>query len=114
MYAIIQTNGRQARVSPGEFVTVDGTIAEPGARVTLEQVLLVENDGGAMLTGTPFVANARVVGVVEAGTRGPKIRVFKKKRRKGMRRTRPPRLPYAGAHHGDSGLGQRAKSSYGS
>jgi ribosomal protein L21 len=65
MYAIIQMSGRQARVTPGGIVTVDGTVAEPGARVTLEQVLLVEKDGGEVLAGAPYVADARVVGVVE-------------------------------------------------
>ena len=94
MYAIIQTSGRQARVEPGAFVTVDGTVAEPGAKVTLEQVLLLEKDGGEVLTGAPYVANARVVGIVEGETRGPKIRVFKKKRRKGMRRTKGHRAVY--------------------
>ena len=94
MYAIIQTSGRQARVEPGLSVTVDGTVAEPGAKVTLEQVLLVEKDGGEVLAGAPYVANARVVGIVEGETRGPKIRVFKKKRRKGMRRTNGHRAFY--------------------
>jgi large subunit ribosomal protein L21 len=94
MYAIIQTSGRQARVEPGVSVTVDGTVAEPGAKVTLEQVLLLEKDGGEVLTGAPYVANARVVGIVEGETRGPKIRVFKKKRRKGMRRTNGHRAFY--------------------
>jgi large subunit ribosomal protein L21 len=94
MYAIIQTTGRQARVAPGEFVTVDGTVAEPGAKVTLEQVLLVEKDGGEVLAGAPYVANARVLGVVEGETRGPKIRVFKKKRRKGSRKTTGHRAVY--------------------
>ena len=45
-------------------------------------------DGGEMLAGAPFVANAKVVGIVDGESRGPKIRVFKKKRRKGMRRTK--------------------------
>jgi large subunit ribosomal protein L21 len=94
MYAIIQTSGRQAKVSPGEIVTVDGTIAGKGERVTLEQVLLIEKDGGEILAGSPFVANARVVGIVEGEARGPKIRVFKKKRRKGMRRTKGHRAVY--------------------
>src|SRR5688500_16338886 len=94
MYAIIQTSGRQARVSPGGFVRVDGTVAEPGAKVTLERVLLIETDGGEVLAGDPYVANARVIGVVEGATRGPKIRVFKKKRRKGMRRTNGHRAFY--------------------
>ena len=62
--------------------------------MTLEQVLLVEKDGGEVLAGAPFVANARIVGVVEGESRGPKIRVFKKKRRKGMRRTKGHRAIY--------------------
>ena len=94
MYAVIQTGGHQLRVSPGAFAIVPGTVAEPGTKVTLEQVLLVEKDGGEVLAGSPFVANARIVGVVEGETRGPKIRVFKKKRRKGQRRTKGHRAVY--------------------
>ena len=94
MYAIIQNRGRQTRVEPGGFITVDGTAGEPGAKLTLEQVLLVEKDGGEVLAGAPFVAKARVMAVVEGETRGPKIRVFKKKRRKGMRRTKGHRATF--------------------
>jgi len=82
------------RVQPGGFATLDGTAGEPGAEVTLGEVLLVEKDGGEVVAGAPFVANARVVAVVEGETRGPKIRVFKKKRRKGMRRTKGHRAVY--------------------
>jgi large subunit ribosomal protein L21 len=82
------------RVSPGGFATLDGTAGEPGAEVTLGNVLLAEKDGGDVLAGAPFVANAKVVAVVEGETRGPKIRVFKKKRRKGMRRTKGHRAVY--------------------
>jgi large subunit ribosomal protein L21 len=88
MYAIIQNRGRQTKVTPGGFVTIDGTAGEPGDTLTIEQVLLVEKDGGEILAGSPFVANAKVVAVVDGEGRGPKIRVFKKKRRKGMRRTK--------------------------
>ena len=94
MYAIIQTSGRQVRVTPGGFATLDGTAGAPGEELTLEQVLLVEKDGGEVLAGAPFVAQARVTAVVEGETRGPKIRVFKKKRRKGMRRTKGHRATY--------------------
>ena len=87
MYAIIQTGGHQLKVTPGGVATLYGTAGEPGAELTLDQVLMVERDGGEVLTGAPFVANARVIAVVDGETRGPKIRVFKKKRRKGMRRT---------------------------
>ena len=94
MYAIIQTGGRQLKVSPGSVATVAGTVAEPGAKVTLEQVLFVEKDGGEVLAGAPYVANAKIVAVVEGESRGPKIRVFKKKRRKGMRRTKGHRAVF--------------------
>jgi large subunit ribosomal protein L21 len=87
MFAIIQTGGHQVKVTPGGVATLYGTAGEPGAELTLDQVLIVEKDGGEILAGAPFVANARVIAVVDGETRGPKIRVFKKKRRKGMRRT---------------------------
>jgi large subunit ribosomal protein L21 len=94
MYAIVQSAGRQVKVTPGGYVLVDGTIGEPGAELTLESVLLVEKDGGEILAGAPYVANAKIVAVVEGEARGPKIRVFKKKRRKGMRRTKGHRSTY--------------------
>ena len=88
MYAIIQTNGHQVKVTPGAVVEVDGPPGELGSQVTFDQVLLVEKDAGEVLAGAPFVANAKVVGVIDGGARGPKLRVFKKKRRKGFRKTR--------------------------
>jgi large subunit ribosomal protein L21 len=94
MYAIVQAGGRQVKVTPGGKARLDGTSGEPGAELTFDQVLLVEKDGGEVLAGAPFVANARVTAVVEGETRGPKIRVFKKKRRKGMRRTKGHRATY--------------------
>ena len=94
MYAIVQTRGRQVKVTPGGYATLDGTAGEPGAELTLEHVLLVEKDGGEVMAGAPYVANAKVLAVVDGETRGPKIRVFKKKRRKGMRRTKGHRAVY--------------------
>ena len=94
MYAIVQAGGRQVRVSPGAVAIVDGTAGEPGTELTYDEVLLVETDGGEILAGAPFVANARILAVVEGEARGPKIRVFKKKRRKGMRRTNGHRAFY--------------------
>ena len=88
MYAIIQSRGRQLRVSPGAIVEVDGRLGDSGTEMTLEQVLLVAKDTGEVLAGAPFVANAKILGVVEGESRGPKLRVFKKKRRKGFRKTR--------------------------
>ena len=88
MYAIVQCGGHQVKMIPGSTVTVDRLAGEVGADVSFDQVLLVASDSGEILTGAPFVAQAKVVGVIEAESRGPKIRVFKKKRRKGMRRTK--------------------------
>ena len=88
MYAIIQARGRQIKVSPGAVIEVDGTAGEPGQEFAFEQVLLVEKDAGDIVAGAPYVANAKVVGVVDGEARGPKIRVFKKKRRKGFRKSR--------------------------
>jgi large subunit ribosomal protein L21 len=87
MYAIVEAGGRQEKVAPGAFVVVDRLDAEPGAHVTFDRVLLVETDGGGLMTGTPYVAGATVTGVVEAQTQAKKIRVFKMKRRKQYRRT---------------------------
>ena len=94
MYAIVQAGGRQHRATPGGHIVIDGTAGEPGAEITIGEVLLVEKDGGDIVAGSPFVANAKVVGIVEGETRGQKIRVFKKKRRKGMRRTKGHRATF--------------------
>ena len=88
MYAIIQSGGRQLKVTPGTTVEVDHFAAKAGEEVSVTNVLFVATDGGDIVAGTPFVSGAKVVAVVEGESRGPKIRVFKKKRRKGMRRTK--------------------------
>jgi large subunit ribosomal protein L21 len=94
VYAIIQAGGRQVKVAPGAIVQVDGTAGDAGAKVTYEQVLFLAKDGGELSAGAPFVSGAKVLGVVEGEARGPKIRVFKKKRRKGFRKTRGHRAFY--------------------
>jgi len=88
VYAIIQTRGHQVKVTPGAIVEIDGAPGGAGSQVTFDQVLLLEKDAGEVIAGAPFVANARVVGVVDGEARGPKLRVFKMKRRKGFRKTR--------------------------
>ena len=94
MFAIIQSGGRQVKVTPGSVVTVDRIDAEAGTEVTIDKVLFLEKEGGELLAGAPFVPNVRVTGVVDGEERGPKIRVFKKKRRKGMRVTKGHRSTY--------------------
>jgi len=88
MYAIVEAGGCQHRVVPGGVALFAGTAAESGREFTLTSVLLVEDDDGRVTVGAPYVPNARVTAVVEGESRGRKIRVFKKKRRKGMRRTK--------------------------
>ena len=94
MFAIIQSGGRQVKVAPGDVIQVDRFDANAGDEVTIDQVLVLEKEGGEVLAGSPFVPNVKVVGVVAGEARGPKIRVFKKKRRKGMRRTKGHRSTY--------------------
>src|SRR5207249_1476314 len=88
VFAIIESGGRQVKVMPGSIVEVDRLDAQPGDEVTIDRVLFLEKDGGEIFAGAPFVANVKVLGVVDGESRGPNIRVFKKKRRKGMRRTK--------------------------
>lgn len=88
MFAVIQASGRQFRVQPGAIIEVDGHgSGDQGAEIAFEQVLLVGKDAGEVVAGAPYVAGARVVGVVAGADKGPKVRIFKKKRRKGYRRT---------------------------
>ncbi len=93
MYAVIRTGGKQARVAPGDSIRVEkleGTVGDP---VELSEVLLVGNEGEPRI-GTPLVEGAKVVGTITAQGRGPKITVFKMKRRKGYRRKRGHRQAY--------------------
>ena len=94
MFAIIESGGRQVKVTPGAIVEIDRIDAQPGDEVSIDRVLFLEKDGGEVFAGAPFVANVKVLGVVDGESRGPKIRVFKKKRRKGMRRTKGHRAVF--------------------
>lgn len=87
MFAIIQAAGHQVRVEPGQHIDLDRLGSQTGAEVTFTDVLFVSLDDGSLVAGSPVVPGARVVGVVDTHFRGPKIRVFRRKRRKGMRRT---------------------------
>ena len=86
MFAIIESGGRQVRVEEGALVTVDRLAQDVGDEVTFDRVLFVDSDGRAS-AGTPYVPEARVTGVVDSQARGPKLRVFRKRRRKAWRRT---------------------------
>jgi large subunit ribosomal protein L21 len=87
MFAIVEAGGRQEKVAPGALIVVDRVEVEAGAEYTFDKVLLVETDGGDVMTGKPYVAGASVTAVVEAQTQGKKIRVFEMKRRKQYRKS---------------------------
>jgi large subunit ribosomal protein L21 len=84
MYAVVRTGGKQLRVEPGAAVRVEKLEGSVGDSVELSEVLLVGAEGGATI-GTPLVAGAKVVGTIVAQGRGPKLTIFKMKRRKGYR-----------------------------
>lgn len=87
MYAVIETGGKQYRVTPGEVLQVERLEHPVGAVVEFDRVLAVANDQG-LLVGTPLVACARVSAEVVAQSRARKVIAFKKKRRKNYRRTK--------------------------
>ncbi len=89
MYAIVEAGGKQHRVEVGQRVAVERVWpgAEPGSEVVFDRVLLVRDDA-RVAVGTPTVAGATVKGTMVRQLRGDKVIIFKKKRRKGFRRTR--------------------------
>jgi len=89
MYAVIETGGKQFRVEPGDVIDVELTpvSGRKVQKVKFDRILLVGDDKGVKV-GAPVVNGAEVTGILVDEIRGPKIRVFKMKRRKGYRRTR--------------------------
>jgi large subunit ribosomal protein L21 len=85
MFAVIRTGGKQYKVANGDVIRVERLVAEPGSVLQLDEVLMV-GDGGEISVGTPLVADATVSAEVVAQDRGPKLIVFKKKRRQNYRR----------------------------
>lgn len=85
MYAVVQTGGKQYRVAVGDRIDVERLDAEPGTEVTLDRVLMVEQDGDVKI-GTPVVDGARVMANVDAQKRGKKLIVFKMRPKKRYRR----------------------------
>jgi large subunit ribosomal protein L21 len=87
MYAIVDINGMQLKVSKDQFVYAPYMAdAEEGASVEFDHVLLLDNEG-SIEVGAPKVAGAKVTGKVLGHVKGDKVIIFKKKRRKGYRKT---------------------------
>ena len=85
MYAVIRTGGKQYRVATNQVIEVEKLDAEAGSTVELAEVLMV-GDGDGATVGSPLVAGASVTATVLEQGKGPKLIVFKKRRRKNFRR----------------------------
>jgi large subunit ribosomal protein L21 len=87
MYAVIKTGGKQYRVSPGDLMVVEKLVGEPGSDVSFGDVLMV-GEGDAVVIGAPTVKGAVVTATLVETRKGEKVKIFKKIRRQGYRRTR--------------------------
>ena len=93
MYAVVRTGGKQYKVAPGEKLKVERIVADIGAEVTLDQVLMVA-EGESVRVGQPIVAGAAVKATVVAQGRGDKVKIFKMRRRKHYQKHQGHRQSY--------------------
>ncbi|MCH5184966.1 MAG: 50S ribosomal protein L21 [Oscillospiraceae bacterium] len=93
MYAVIETGGKQYKVSEGDTVFIEKLDAEEGAAVTFDKVLVVA-DGDNVKIGAPTVSGANVTANVVKNGKSKKIYVFKMKRKKNYRRKKGHRQPF--------------------
>jgi len=85
MYAVIQSGGKQHRVSEGQIVRLEKIEAEKGATIEFDKVLAV-GEGADLVVGAPYVDGAKVAGEVIDQGRGKKIKIVKFRRRKHHRK----------------------------
>lgn len=93
MYAVIESCGKQYKVTEGDVVFFEKLDAEEGKKVTFDKVVLVSDDG-KIEVGTPYVKGVKVEGKVVSHGKGKKIIVYKYKAKKNYRRTQGHRQPY--------------------
>ena len=94
MFAIINIAGKQFRVEEGDQIKVPHLSTDAGKSLAFDKVLLI-NDGKKVQLGSPLLSNASISATVVEHGRGKKIRIFKKKRRKGYRRNNGHRQNYS-------------------
>jgi large subunit ribosomal protein L21 len=87
MYAIVETGGKQVRVSVGDVVRVESLAGDVGAEILFDRVLMIGGDEGTRV-GTPTVDGARVKGSVVEQGRGKKVRSYTYKPRQNSNRRR--------------------------
>jgi large subunit ribosomal protein L21 len=92
-YAIVRTGGKQHRVTKGEKLKVEKLAGEVGTELELNDVLLIGGHGETRI-GRPVVEGAKVTAKIVSHGRGAKVRVFKKRRRKGFHKTIGHRQPF--------------------
>ena len=93
MYAIIESCGKQYKVSEGDVVFFEKLDAEEGKKVTFDKVVMVSDDGKVQV-GSPYVKGIKVEGKVVSHGKGKKIIVFKMKAKKNERKKQGHRQPY--------------------
>lgn len=93
MYAILEIAGKQYKVEDNSTLYVDRLDGNEGDAVDFEKVLLVDNDGKVDV-GTPTVSGAKVNAKILGHVKADKVVVFKKKRRKGYKKTQGHRQQY--------------------
>lgn len=105
MYAIIRSGGKQFRAEPGKTIKVPSLVAEPGDKVTFDDVLVAATDDGLQI-GAPSVAGAAVTGEVVRHGKDKKVIIFKWKRRKNYRRKAGHRQDFTEVRISDIRLGK--------
>jgi len=93
MYAVIQTGGKQYRVSAGDALKVEKLDAIAGSELVLNEVLMV-GQCEQVTVGAPLVSGAAVRATVLSQGKGDKVRIFKMRRRKHYRKSQGHRQPY--------------------
>lgn len=93
MYGIVEIKGHQFKLEENKYVYVPSLDLKEGVSVTFDKVLLINNNG-KILIGTPQVEGATVKGKVLQNVRSDKVIVFKKKRRKGYKKKQGHRQDY--------------------
>lgn len=109
MYAVIKTGGKQYRVQPGDVLVVEKLDGDAGSDVSFGEVLMLGGDKG-ITVGAPLVDGATVAATLIETRKGEKVKIFKKIRRQGYRRTRGHRQMESVLRiTGIEGAGEKAK-----